>query len=152
MPFALGAALSTAWGFAKTVFSGVPLWVWPIVALGIFAGVQTIRLEHAKAATATTQAAFDSYKAQIATQAAADNDKAIEALKAAQAWNDAAVAARVARLQSENAELQKRLEEIANVPPAQDGPVSDVLCATFSRLWRARACAARASILAWFIA
>jgi len=142
MPFALGAALSTAWSFAKTIFGGVPLWVWPIVALGIFAGMQTLRLEHAKAATATTQAALDSYKAQIATQAAADNAKAIEALRAAQALSDAAVAARVERLQRENAELQKRLEEIANVPPEQDGPVADVLCATFSRLWRTPSCAA----------
>jgi hypothetical protein len=135
-------ALAVVWSFAKTIFGGVPFWVWPIVALALFAGVQSLRLEHAKAALATAQAAFDSYKAQIATQAAADNAKAIDALRAAQAWYDAAVAARVARLQRENAELQKRLEEIAHVPPEQDGPVADVLCAVFSRLWRNPACAA----------
>ena len=138
MPPFLTAALS----FAKTVFGGVPFWVWPIVALGILAGVQTVRLSAAHANLATEKLSFVTYKAAIATQAAVDNAKAIDALKAYHAMTDAAQAARVARLQAENAELQSRLMEIANVPPEQDGPVSDVLCASLVRLRLATTCAA----------
>lgn len=133
-------ALSVVWGFAKTIFGGVPLWVWPIAALALFAGVQTIRLEHAKTAIAATQSAFDIYKAQIATQAAADNAKAIEALKAAQAWNDVAVAKRLADAQTENAKLQAELMEIRNAPRENDAPPSRNACAYYGRVYGQQAC------------
>lgn len=134
--------LLTALGFAKTVFGGVPWWVWPIVGLGLLAGLQTIRLEHAKASYATEHANFAEYQKRIAQQAAIDNQKAIEALRTWQAMTEAAQAARIDRLQRENAELQTTLSEIRNAPAEKDGPVAVVACEYFSRLWGQQACPA----------
>jgi hypothetical protein len=110
--------------------------------LALFGITQTVRYEHARTRIAVVQSEFDAYKTRIATQAAADNQAAIAALKAAQAWQDAALAQRLQQMQQQNAQLQTRLMEIANVPAEQDGPVADVLCATFGRLWRTQPCAA----------
>lgn len=134
----MSAILALASGVARKV----PLWVWPLIAIALLAGLQTLRLEHARTSTAQLQAEFADYQKRIAAQAAADQQKASDAFKAWQAMSDAAAAARIVRLQRENADLNQRLMEISNAPPEQDGPVADVLCASFSRLWHAPACTA----------
>lgn len=135
--------LTAAWGFAKiglgaakVVFGGVPLWVYPIIALGLFAGLQTLRYEHAKTAFAVEHANYAEYQKRVAQATAAANVKAIEALRADQVWQEAALALRNSRLNDENDKLNKRLKEIADAPADQDGPVAPILRGSIERLWR----------------
>ncbi len=134
--------MSASLSLALAAVRKLPLWLWPLIALAVLLGVQTLRLQRSDSALAQQRAAFADYRTRIAAQAALEQRQAIAALKAWQAMTDAATAARLVRLQQENADLNQRLMEIQNAPPEQDGPVADVLCASFSRLWHAPACAA----------
>jgi hypothetical protein len=130
------AALSLAWSVVRGVLGGVPLWVCPIVMLGLFAGLQSLRYEHARSATATIAADYAEYRARVAQATAAANARAVLEAQSIQLWQDAAVAAKLARLQRENDALNQRLQEIADAPADQDGPVAAVLRQSIERLWR----------------
>jgi hypothetical protein len=130
------AVLSLAWKLARTALGSAPWWIWPMGALALLAGLQTIRYEHARTQLALEQAGFAEYQKRVAQATAAANARAIEDLQASQAWQNAALAARNARLQAANAKLQERLQEIADAPPDQDGPVAAVLRRSLERLWQ----------------
>jgi hypothetical protein len=129
--------------------AGIPWWVWPMVGLALLLSLQTLRLADAHADIAAEQlkaAAVErdvaDYKTRIAAQAAVDNAKALDDLKAWQAMTEAAQAARLARLQSDNDDLNRRLEAIDHAPDDQDGAVAPVLCDSLVGLHLATGCTA----------
>jgi hypothetical protein len=143
------AAGKTLLGLGTKAAGLAPWWVWPMAGLALWAIVQTARLGTAHVELAQAEARYRTELASQAeyqkriTQAAADaNRKALDDLKAWQVLTEAAQAARLARLQSDNDDLNRRLEAIDHAPDDHDGAVAPVLCDSLVGLHLASACTA----------